>query len=288
MTSRSEVAENLAFVDEQMQSAQKQGVELIQLPENFSQMPAQRSDQHIESPGKGEVQDFLSSKSRQYNMMVVAGTLPILEQGYDRPFARCLVFDRKGEQIACYDKVHLFDVDLPGKERYLESASYHAAELDGFDHDCGIHPNLTVVETPLGRLGLSICYDLRFPELFRVFAEQGVQIIMVPSAFTFNTGQAHWQTLLTARAIENQAYVIAAAQVGVHDNQRETWGHSMIIDPWGEVLSLFDETHMQCLEVERPGVGSTNRQTGLLIADLDLGKMEELSRSFPVLSHRRI
>lgn len=288
MTSGSRVEDNLAFVDRQFLLASKQGVQLIQLPENFSQMPVRRSDQHIETAGQGIVQDFLSGKSKQYKMMIVAGSVPIIEEGFDRPFARCLVYDSRGEQIASYDKIHLFDVDLPDKERYLESASYRAGNSGKGGPISEPHDNLRVLATRFGRIGLSICYDLRFPELYRVFAEQGAQVIMVPSAFTFTTGKAHWQTLLRARAIENQAFVVAAAQVGRHENQRETWGHSMIIDPWGRILSEFDDVHMQNLSMDKQQNSNTDRQTGLLIADLDLNIIDKLKRSFPVLSHRRI
>ncbi|MFT5655455.1 MAG: putative amidohydrolase, partial [Arenicella sp.] len=160
------------------------------------------------------------------------------------------------------------------KQNYKESATYLAGEVT----------EVKVVETSLAKLGLSICYDLRFPELYRMFAVQGVEIVMVPSAFTATTGQAHWRTLLRARAIENQTFVMAAAQVGRHDNDRETWGHSMIIDPWGVVLSEFDDEHQPPKEL---AVAATKR-VGLLIADLDLNKLADLRVKFPALTHRRL
>jgi predicted amidohydrolase len=274
MTSTNSVEQNLVFVDQQMRHARALGVELIQLPENFAQMPIRRAEQHIEAPNDGVIQSFLSSKSKQYQMMVIAGSIPIQAKGRDRPHARCLVFDDSGVQIAAYNKIHLFDVDLPDKQNYKESATYLAGEVT----------EMKVVETSLAKLGLSICYDLRFPELYRMFAVQGVEIVMVPSAFTATTGQAHWRTLLRARAIENQTFVMAAAQVGRHDNDRETWGHSMIIDPWGVVLSEFDDEYQPSKEL---AVAATKR-VGLLIADLDLKKLTDLRIKFPALTHRRL
>jgi predicted amidohydrolase len=274
MTSTNSVDQNLLFIDQQMRLAHDRGVELIQLPENFAQMPIRRAEQHIETPNSGVIQSFLSAKSKQYRMMVVGGSMPIQETGSDKPHARCLVFDHSGVQIAAYNKVHLFDVDLPDKQRYMESTTYLAGGVAG----------VQVVDTALAKLGLSICYDLRFPEMYRMFASQGVEVIMVPSAFTAITGQAHWRTLLRARAIENQAFVMAAAQVGRHDNDRETWGHSMIIDPWGVVLSEFDDGHQPPEE----SAELVRKSVGLLITDLDLNKLAELRVKFPALTHRRL
>lgn len=274
MTSTNSVEQNLLFVDQQMRLARDLGVELIQLPENFAQMPIRRGEQHIETPNSGVIQSFLSVKSKQYQMMVVGGSIPIQEKGSEKPHARCLVFDHSGVQIAAYNKVHLFDVDLPDKQRYMESTTYLAGDVAG----------VKVVDTALAKLGLSICYDLRFPEMYRVFASQGVEVVMVPSAFTAATGQAHWRTLLSARAIENQAFVMAAAQVGRHDNDRETWGHSMIIDPWGVVLSEFGDGHQPPKQSAQP----VRKSVGLLIADLDLNKLAELRAKFPALTHRRL
>jgi predicted amidohydrolase len=274
MTSTNSVDQNLLFIDQQMRLAHDRGVELIQLPENFAQMPIRRAEQHIETPNSGVIQSFLSAKSKQYRMMVVGGSMPIQETGSDKPHARCLVFDHSGVQIAAYNKVHLFDVDLPDKQRYMESTTYLAGGVAG----------VQVVDTALAKLGLSICYDLRFPEMYRMFASQGVEVIMVPSAFTAITGQAHWRTLLRARAIENQAFVMAAAQVGRHDNDRETWGHSMIIDPWGVVLSEFDDGHQPPAE----SAELVRKSVGLLITDLDLNKLAELRVKFPALTHRRL
>lgn len=274
MTSTNSVEQNLVFVDQQMRLARDLGVELIQLPENFAQMPIGRAEQHIETPNSGVIQSFLCAKSKQYRMTVVGGSIPIKEKGSDKPHARCLVFDHLGVQIAAYNKVHLFDVDLPDKQRYLESNTYLAGDVAG----------VTVVDSALAKLGLSICYDLRFPEMYRMFASQGVEVIMVPSAFTATTGQAHWRTLLRARAIENQAFVMAAAQVGRHDNDRETWGHSMIIDPWGVVLSEFNDGH----QPPKDSAALVRNSVGLLIADLDLNKLAELRVKFPALTHRRL
>jgi nitrilase len=173
--------------------------------------------------------------------------------------AASLVFDDQGRVDARYEKIHLFDVDIPDRnERYRESATV----------DAGHSP--TVVSTPIGRLGMAVCYDVRFPELFRLLQAQGAEVLSVPSAFTAPTGRAHWEILLRARAVENLCYVLAPAQGGVHANGRETWGDSMIVDPWGKVLA----------RVAEPG-------PGLAVAEIDHTLQQELRSRFPVLHHRR-
>lgn len=257
------VAENLDSVEQAMSDAQQQDVQLLQLPENFAQMPIKSSDQHIELDGAGEVQDFLQAKSQYYGVAVIAGSLAVRDQGGSKPYARCLVYD-DGQRIAHYDKLHLYDVDLPDGQSYRESATYQAGQLDVQNHSNAL------VEIAEFKIGLSICYDLRFPEYYRALTEIGSQLICVPSAFTYDTGNAHWQTLLRARAIENQVFISAAAQTGTHANGRKTWGHSMLIDPWGDIIAEQQDGE------------------GLLIAELDFTKLQSLRDSFPVLSHRRI
>lgn len=262
MNSTANVEQNLDFIEVQLKIAQQSGVELIQLPENFAQMPAHPKQQYMEKSGCGLVQEFLSEKANQYQIQIIAGSIPIQNNESDKPFARCLVFDNSGQEIAHYDKIHLYDVDLPNGEKYRESETYLIGSLN--------EENISPIKTPLASLGLSICYDLRFPELYRDLVLKGAEILCVPSAFTYSTGQAHWQTLLKSRAIENQAFVMAAAQVGTHANDRTTWGHSMIINPWGEVLAQF------------------NDETGLLITEVDLANIAKLRTEFPVLNHRRL
>jgi nitrilase len=210
-----------------------------------------------EPQGSGPIQDFLAETARRLGMWIVAGTVPLGAGGDGRVAAASLVHDSQGNCAARYDKIHLFDVDIPGKaERYRESA--HVAP--------GSQP--VVLETPVGRLGLSVCYDVRFPELFRQLSAAGAQILTVPSAFTAPTGRAHWETLLCARAIENLCYVVAPAQSGFHPNGRETYGDSMIVDFWGRVLQRLP------------------RGRGCIVAQIDLERQAEVRRNFPALEHR--
>jgi len=286
MNSSSELARNLDYIDSQLALASDQNVSLIQLPENFAQMPIRRSEQHIEQPGKGVVQDFLVRKAAQYGISIIAGSVPIKVGDKAKPFARTLFVEPENGMIARYDKIHLFDVDLPDKQSYKESASYAAGEVDAGKNTESTNSNLVVVKwsqpsTALRpdslRIGLSICYDLRFPELYRRLTDLGAQLVTVPSAFTYTTGKAHWRTLLRARAIENQVYIMAAAQVGVHDNGRETWGHSMIVDPWGKVVAELG-----------PDGDDQSPLTGLVIADIDVSELESIRTRFPALTHRRL
>ena len=274
MSSSPDVAENLSFIEQALDSAPK--IDLLALPENFAQMPKTRHQQHVENVGSGHVQDFLKDLARRHNMHLIAGSLPVAvsnnnEQEPQKPYARCLIVAPSGETTH-YDKLHLFDVDTSSavdsgaKQRYRESDTYQRGPLS----ESQVAPRTLKIGTNSVRLGASICYDLRFPELYRGFAAQGVDIISVPSAFTYETGRVHWECLLRARAIENQAFVIAPAQVGVHASGRQTWGHSSIIDPWGTVLAVKAE-----------GVG-------LVCAGLDLSQIESLKQSFPVARHKRL
>lgn len=252
-----------------MPLAQSAGVKLLLLPENFAQIPAQPGQLQCEHYGDGVIQRFIAGISRQYRMTVVAGSVPIQTDAKQNPYARSLVYDDTGAEIAVYDKLHLFDVDLPEQPNYRESANYSAGVIDKSES------NLSVVKTAVGQLGLSICYDLRFPEMYRCLVERGAEIFAVPAAFTYATGRAHWSALLRARAIENQSFVLAAAQVGQHDNGRRSWGHSMIIGPWGDVLAEFE-------------AADKSNPTGLLISDIDLIKQAELRNKFPTLRQRRL
>jgi nitrilase len=199
----------------------------------------------------------MAAAARELKLWVVAGTQPIAVPGDSRPANACVVYDDAGKRAARYDKIHLFDVDLPGgREGYRESANAVPGK------------NAVVVDTPAGRLGLTVCYDLRFPELFRKLVSEGAEIFSVPSAFTSPTGRAHWETLLRARAIENLSFVIAAAQSGVHDSNRETYGDSLVVDHWGRVLA------------REP------RGSHVVLAALDKDGQRATRESFPALKHR--
>lgn len=269
MSSTSNVEQNLAFITANLESSVP--IDLLVLPENFSQMPEHQRSLRAEDDGVGKVQQYLVALAKRLNIVIVAGSLPIVAGKNSRPFARCLIVTPEGVRFE-YDKLHLFDVDVVDKEdesstqTYRESDSYCAGALS----ESQVSPRNLKIGSNTVRLGPSICYDLRFPELYRHFSNSGVDIITVPAAFTYQTGSAHWECLLRARAIENQAYVIAAAQVGVHENGRQTWGHSMVIDPWGSVLA------------KEPSA------TGLLYADLDLNHAERLRKTFPVMTHKRL
>jgi predicted amidohydrolase len=210
-----------------------------------------------EADGDGPVQHFLSQQARELGLWIVGGTTPIAQEPGGRVAAACLVYSDDGRRAARYDKMHLFDVDIPGRtESYRESKNTAAGA------------QAVLVPTPAGLLGLSVCYDMRFPELYRQLSAAGAQWFSVPSAFTVPTGRAHWETLLRARAIENLAYVVAGAQWGRHASGRETYGDSLIVDYWGTVLSRLEG-----------GVG-------VVIAQLDLAAQEETRRNFPALTHR--
>ena len=225
-----DVEANLAVIEIQLQQLDQSAINLVVLPECCLYFGGQDKAQLTVAKNNldnGYIHQALSHLSRQYNAYLVVGSVPAVEHLDEEKFAnRSLVFSPQGENIAHYDKIHLFDVDVEDSEKsYRESATTKRGQA------------VSDVELPFAHLGLTICYDLRFAELFRQLTKKGADIITVPAAFTRVTGQAHWEVLLRARAIENQVYIIAAGQEGVHENSRETWGHSMIISPWGEVLA---------------------------------------------------
>ena len=259
MTSGPEVAANLEQARALLEEAAARGARLAALPENFSFMGLQDADKRAvaESAGAGPVQDFLAAEARRLRLWIVGGTVPLISGADGRVAAASLVYDSDGVCVARYDKIHLFDVDIPGRaESYRESA--HVAP----------GARATVLDTPVGRLGLSVCYDVRFPELYRHLSAAGAQLLVVPSAFTSPTGRAHWETLLRARAIENLCYVIAPAQSGFHPSGRETYGDSMIVDFWGRILQRVP------------------RGTGCAVAELDLQRQSGVRETFPALVHR--
>jgi deaminated glutathione amidase len=261
MTSAAEVEPNLAVARSLLERARAEGALLAALPENFAIMSRKEADRLkvAEAPGEGPIQAFLGHCARELGLWIVAGTVPLRTAGSERIAPASLVFDDHGRCVARYDKIHLFDVDIPERnERYRESATFQAGEQP------------VVVSTPVGRLGLAVCYDVRFPELFRVLQAQGAEIFSLPSAFTAPTGRAHWELLVRARAVENLCYMIAPAQSGLHANGRETWGDSMIVDPWGQVLARL-----------------TQAGPGLALAEIDRTLQQELRGHFPALSHRK-
>jgi nitrilase len=262
MTSVADVQANLAAARQLLERARAAGAVLAALPENFAIMGRKEAEklQAAEPMGEGPIQAFLSRSARELGLWIIGGTIPIKadDEGL-RVAAACLVFDERGRCAARYDKIHLFDVDLPDREeRYRESATIAP----------GSEP--VVVSTPVGRVGLAVCYDVRFPELFRLLQAQGAEILSLPSAFTAPTGRAHWELLVRARAVENLCYVIAPAQSGVHESGRETWGESMVVDPWGHVLD----------KVSAPG-------PGLAVGQVDRTLQHDVRARFPALSHRR-
>ena len=252
---------NFRTIDALLDEASSRGVALALLPENSVFIGAADDDKlaHAEDPGSGPIQAFLSEAARPHGLFLIAGSIPFKSAVPGKCYGASVAFDDEGRTVATYLKIHLFDVGIPASdERYRESDT-----MDRGDE-------IVVVESPAGRLGLTICYDLRFPELYRELADKGATIFTVPAAFTKVTGDAHWRSLLRARAIENQAYVIAAGQHGVHPNGRTTHGHSMIVDPWGKVLAELDSGD------------------GVVDAVVDPDAQVALRQEFPVLSHRRL
>ena len=261
MVSSARLDRNLDEAARLLREARDRGATVAALPENFAFMGFEEADKFAiaEEPGSGPIQSFLAETARELRLWIVGGTVPLRVPGEERLAAACLVFDAAGGPAGRYDKIHLFDVAIPGKdERYRESASVRA----------GAAP--VCVDTPAGRLGLAVCYDLRFPELFRRLLALGAEWFCLPSAFTAATGRAHWEVLLRARAIENLAHVVAPAQSGFHANGRETHGDSMIVDCWGRVLARLP------------------RGSGVVVADIDLVRQREVRQNFPSIDHRRL
>ena len=261
MTSGSNIQANLDDAAKLIEQAAASGANLIVLPENFSQMPMTEQERvgNAETPGDGFVQNFLSAQSEKNKVWIVGGTIPLKSNEKHKAYSSSLLFNDTGEQVARYDKIHLFDVLIKeNNETYEESATTVAGE------------KTVVVDTPFGRLGMSICYDLRFPELYRMMVDKGMEICVIPSSFTAFTGQSHWESLIRARAIENQCYVIAAAQGGYHVSNRQTYGHSMIVSPWGNIL------------------GCVGTGPGVVITEYDKNLLDTTRNNFQVLQHRRL
>jgi nitrilase len=260
MASGPNVKANLAEAEKLVKIAVQQEAELVVLPENFAIMGMAETDKVkiAEDFGSGLLQDYLRDLAVKYNIWLVGGTIPISSSEPGKVSAACLLLNPQGEVVARYDKIHLFDVTIEASnESYTESETISAGN------------NVVVVDTPFGRLGLAVCYDLRFPELFRAMVEQKMEICALPSAFTSLTGKVHWESLLRSRAIENLSFMIAADQGGYHVGGRETHGDSMIVDPWGQVLNRLPHG------------------TGVVVANIDMVKLEHTRKMFPALDHQR-
>jgi predicted amidohydrolase len=257
MVSTPAVERNLIEARRLIGEAVARGARLVALPEYFGIMGMRERDKVAarEAPGKGPIQDFLSATARELKVWLVGGSVPLECSAPEKVRNSCLVYGDEGKLVARYDKIHLFSFETE-KERYAEDRTIEPGR------------DIVTVDSPYGRLGLSICYDLRFPELYRSMGE--VDLILVPSSFTATTGRAHWETLLRARAIENLCYVLAPAQGGKHENGRETNGDTMAVDPWGTVL-------------ERIPSGP-----GVVVADMDLARMAKVRQSLPALTHRTL
>jgi predicted amidohydrolase len=261
MTSSHIVADNLAAAGELLREAKDAGADIACLPENFAFIGLHDADklQVAEADGAGAAQSFLSDTARELKMWILGGTIVIRRDTDRRVTNSSLLIDAAGKRVARYDKIHLFDVTIPGRDEQYRESTHVAPGRD-----------IVIADTPVGKLGLSVCYDMRFPELYRQLVAQGAEWLAMPAAFTVPTGRAHWETLLRARAIENLCYVVAPAQAGTHTSGRETYGDSIIVDYWGQVLSRLA------------------KGGGVITADIDLAKQAETRVRFPALDNRQL
>ncbi|GAA0200652.1 carbon-nitrogen hydrolase family protein [Kangiella japonica] len=260
MSSSSVVEDNLKKAEKLIAQSVSDGAEMVVLPETFALMEkynGQKLD-FVEPHLEGPIQSWMQRVAKEYRVALVGGTIAIQSSVADRPFARCYVWDEQGELITYYDKIHMFDVAVKDDEVYSESDNTLAGyQTRSFDYR-GI------------KFGLSVCYDLRFPELYRKYQAESVNVILAPSAFTLKTGEVHWQLLLQARAVENLCFMVAANQTGVHDNKRKTFGHSMFVGPWADVL------------------GALGDEEGYINQTLEIGQIDTIKKRFPVHTHRRL
>jgi predicted amidohydrolase len=255
MVSGPVVEDNLRAAEKLLAQASESGAQLAALPEFFPIMGIRETDKvKVSEPfGRGPIQEFLADCARRLGIWIVGGSVPLVATAPDKVRNSCLVYDARGALVARYDKIHLFGFDN-GRERYVEANTIEPGE------------RVVTLDSPFGRIGLSVCYDLRFPELYRQMGS--VDLILAPSAFTATTGKAHWETLVRARAVENLAYFLAPAQGGVHASGRQTHGDTMIVDPWGAVL-------------DRVRAGP-----GVAVAEVDLARVQEVRAALPALTHR--
>jgi nitrilase len=261
MCSSDNVDDNLTSAAVLVKQAASQGAQLIVLPEMFALMtPSTTLKLALKEPlGQGKIQQFLAEQAKALHVWIVGGTTPIAGNNPDKARASCLVYNTKGELAARYDKMHLFDVTLSNTETYNESDTIEMGD------------EVTVVATPAGKLGLAVCYDIRFPELFHAMVKQGADIFAIPAAFTQKTGEAHWEVLIRSTAIQNFSYIIAATQGGTHKSGRQTFGQALIVDPWGKILAQ-----------------SEGLQPQVIYAEVDLAYLQQVRKSIPVQQHRRL
>jgi deaminated glutathione amidase len=262
MASGPMLASNLEEAARLIAEAAKGGADLVVLPESFALISDDSAAMLAarETPGVGPIQEFLCRQARQHRVWICAGAIPLACEHDDKIRPAYLLFDKSGRQVARYDRIHLFDVTVIGAttEQYQESKIMDAGG------------DIVVTSTPFGRIGLAASYDLRFPELFRAMVLAGVDIILLPAAFTSVTGKAHWEPLVRARAVENLCYVVAAAQGGYHSTGRATHGDSMIVDPWGTILARL------------------TKGTGVIVSEIDGERIERIRASFPTIDHIRL
>lgn len=253
------VDENLTTAARLIQHAAEQGAKLIVLPEMFAVMGLNPNDKVIvkETFGEGKIQNFLCEQAKKHAVWIVGGTIPIVCDEPEKVRAVSLLVNDEGRVVARYDKIHLFDVVLSPSETYRESDTTQPGD------------SVIVVDSPFGKIGMSVCYDVRFPELYRAMFNQGAEIFVIPSAFTMKTGEAHWELLARARAVEDFCYVIGACQGGTHSSGRKTYGHSLIINPWGTVIAR-----------------NTDEEPGVIFAEINLDSLHEIRKAIPVEKHQ--
>jgi nitrilase len=260
ITTGPDVEKNLAAIEKQISKAAQDGAKIIALPEVFACYDSQKylALGQQEMTAAGNLRSRMSSWAKEYNVYLIGGTIPVLEPKESKVYPRCYFYNDQGEELGYYDKIHLFDVDIDDAQgRYRESDMFLSGD------------EIKVFPTPYGNVGLTICYDLRFPYVFDRLRKAGADIISVVAAFTETTGKAHWQPLLQARAIEQQCYILASNQWGQHDDKRRTFGHSMVVSPWGEVLSQLPA------------------EEGFSCAEIDLSEVQRIRRIMPVANHQR-
>lgn len=261
MCSTADLNTNLKQAEKLIQEACRQGAELVVLPEYFPIMAHNHQAKlECQEPfGNGKIQAWIAQMATTYHCWLIAGSIPIRSDDEQRPHARCLVVNERGECQGYYDKLHMFDVEVnDATSQYCESRGTMPGSAPA------------IIDSPWGKIGLAICYDIRFPELFAYYRDQGVSFVALPSAFTVPTGAAHWQILLQARAVDSQCFVLAPAQTGQHQNGRETWGHSMMVDPWGDI------------------VGELKQQVGVLVKQLELSKIEHVRSKMPLSKQAKV
>ncbi len=261
LTSGPNVKGNLYDVKTYIEQIADSSTKLVVLPENFALMPENDEDyiKHAETLGDGPIQDFISELAKTHGLWIVAGTIPIKSSDKNRVMASTITYNDQGHTESVYNKIHLFDVTLPkSNESYNESKYFMPGE------------EINVIDTPVGRAGIACCYDLRFPELFRLQQKQDIELIIIPASFTEQTGKVHWETLIKARAIENLSFVISACQGGYHINGKKTYGHSMIVNPWGQTLDII------------------KNGKGYITSELDLSQLTSIRENFPVLKHIKL